>query len=288
MQDAVDDALGLLGDRRGDAHAPEGKPRAAAREPALVLPLDPVGVDARLLSELGEKRVDRVVRADALERHHGRPHGLLVDAPAVAGLGDVASCPAERLEERRLEVRAREEVLRELEGASGVLDDLARLDPRNVVEEPAAARVHELRVPLHLEQLQDAHPLFRRQRPGSVPCEESVHALGRAVEDHVDVVVARRPRIGEQARRAVARTAAPERRAGGRAPPAAAPARPGSSPGGRPCCSRSRFASARRRGRSSRRCSRRSALRAPADASPGTRRSSSGARSRRSRWCASA
>ena len=52
-----------------------------------------------------------------------------------------------------------------------------------------------------------------------------------------------------------------------------APATAGSSRVPAACCSRSRRSSARRRARSSRRCSRGSPPRVSADASPGTRRS---------------
>ena len=48
-----------------------------------------------------------------------------------------------------------EELLPELHDASRVLEDLARLDSREVVEEPAATRVHQLRVSLELEELPD-------------------------------------------------------------------------------------------------------------------------------------
>ena len=47
-----------------------------------------------------------------------------------------------------------------------------------------------------LEELQAAHPLRRRQRRGRrARARKRRDALGRAVEDHVDVVVARRPRV---------------------------------------------------------------------------------------------
>jgi hypothetical protein len=47
----------------------------------------------------------------------------------------------------------------QLQHARGIGDDLHRLNAADVVEEPSAAGVHELRVALHLHQLQRAHPL---------------------------------------------------------------------------------------------------------------------------------
>ena len=38
--------------------------------------------------------------------------------------------------------------------AGGVLNDLSRFDPGELVEEPAAARVHQHRVTLHFQQFE--------------------------------------------------------------------------------------------------------------------------------------
>src|SRR6185295_15313837 len=123
---------------------------------------------------------------------------VLVDAATVAGFGNVALRPGERFQKRRLEIDVRKELPRELQSPAGVLEDLAGLDAGDVVEEPAAARVHELRVPLQLEQLEGPDALGFLQRPQAVAHEMTADAFGRAVEDDADGVLARRPGIAEQ------------------------------------------------------------------------------------------
>jgi hypothetical protein len=78
------------------------------------------------------------------------------------------------------------------------LQDLHGLDSRELVEEPAAARVHEHGVALRFEELEGAPPLLAAQLAPGVLGEETRDVLGRAVEQHADVVVARRPGILEQ------------------------------------------------------------------------------------------
>ena len=55
-----------------------------------------------------------------------------------------------------------EELCGQLQHARGVGDDLHGLDAGDVVEEPAATGVHELRVALHLHQLERAHAFVAR------------------------------------------------------------------------------------------------------------------------------
>ncbi len=87
-----------------------------------------------------------------------------------------------------------EELGGELEDASGVGDDLDGFDAGDVVEEPAAAGVHELGVALELEEFEDGDALGGGEGAGGVAREEAVFRGGRAVEDDVDVGVAGLPR----------------------------------------------------------------------------------------------
>ena len=116
-----------------------------------------------------------------------------VDAGAVAHLGDVGFGAGENLQEAVFERGAggAEELGRKLQHAAGVGDDLDGLDAGDLVEEPAAAGVHELGVAFQLEQLKQSDALFGRDAPPGVECEEAVDRGRRAVEDDVDVVVAR-------------------------------------------------------------------------------------------------
>ena len=117
-------------------------------------------------------------------------------SPALGHVGVGLGQPGKK---RRLKLRRllAEELLRQLQYARGVGDDLHGLDPRDVVEEPAAARVHELRVALHLHQLQSAHALGVRQRARLLRGKKAVHRLRAAVEHDLNVSVARGPYILE-------------------------------------------------------------------------------------------
>ena len=129
--------------------------------------------------------------------------------PSVAAPRGRCSAPSRAGSRKRLLEAGAEELPRQLQHAAGVLDDLARLDAADVVEEPAAARVHELRVPLQLEQLERRRsaPSRASSRPACAARKRRTR-LRRPVEDHADVVVARLPRVREQR----ARLLLPERR----------------------------------------------------------------------------
>src|SRR5579884_1253211 len=117
-----------------------------------------------------------------------------VASPA-APLAQVALGRREPVDELLLEGLA--EVLRKLERARGVLDDLDRLDAGQLIEEPPAGRIHEHGVPLHLEKTQRLHPPLGVEARPPVGGKERVDRLRRAVEDDVDVRLARRPRVPE-------------------------------------------------------------------------------------------
>ncbi len=125
---------------------------------------------------------------------------LLVNAGAVAGFGVVGFGMSQAFDEDRLQGRAfaAEEKCGKLEDASGVGDDLDRLDAGDIVKEPAAACVHELGVALHLHQLQSANALARIESVAGVVAQEFFDGFRGAVEDHVNVGVASGPDIAEE------------------------------------------------------------------------------------------
>ena len=59
-------------------------------------------------------------------------------------------------------------ILREPYRASGILQHLHRLQPGDLIEEPAAACVHQHRVPLHFQQFQRGNLFFARKRMSCV------------------------------------------------------------------------------------------------------------------------
>ncbi len=88
-----------------------------------------------------------------------------IDLGSVADLGQVAPGAGENLEElgfKRGAVRTKE-LRGELEDAAGVGDDLDGLNAGDLVEEPAAAGVHELGVAFEFQQIEDEDALGRRE-----------------------------------------------------------------------------------------------------------------------------
>ncbi|MFO0635691.1 MAG: hypothetical protein U0168_22860 [Nannocystaceae bacterium] len=130
--------------------------------------------------------------------------GAAVDHRGVGVLGQVAARQRQPLEQALLQrflarLRRRDRV-RQLGRACGVADDLHRLDARDLVEEPAAAGVHQQRVALQLEQLEHARALGRVQGPERVALQQPLDRVVAAIEDRVDVGVARGPRVAQQRR----------------------------------------------------------------------------------------
>jgi hypothetical protein len=92
-----------------------------------------------------------------------------------------------------------EEPLGQLQDARGVGDNLHGLNAGDIVKEPSAAGVHELRVALHLHELEGADLLVGRERVAGLCAEEAGDGLLAAVEQDVDIGVACGPHIGEEA-----------------------------------------------------------------------------------------
>jgi hypothetical protein len=102
----------------------------------------------------------------------------------------------ETAQQARLE-RLTADALRELNDAPRIVKDLHGLDAGDVAEEPAAAREHQHRVALHLHQLEDGDDIGVLVR---VARQEARDGLIGAVEDHLDVVLARQPWVVQQLR----------------------------------------------------------------------------------------
>ena len=156
MEDGEADVLGLLGDAGVDERAADGDAAAAGGEDLVALAVDVEAEELALLGVGAEDGADGVVGADLFEADLHAGDVAAVDLGAVADLGDVALAFGEDVEEAGLERGAgfAEELGGELEDAAGVGDDLHGLDAGDLVEEPAAAGVHELGVAFELEQFE--------------------------------------------------------------------------------------------------------------------------------------
>src|SRR5258707_12237567 len=116
-------------------------------------------IEAKDLAVFGigpEDGADGVVRADLLQADLHARDVVTVDLGSIARLGNIAFCPGENAEELLFERDATfsEKLGRKLENTSGVRDDLDGFDTGDLVEEPAAAGIHQLGMALEFEQLQ--------------------------------------------------------------------------------------------------------------------------------------
>jgi len=81
-----------------------------------------------------------------------------------------------------------------------VAQDLQGLDAGQILEEPAAARIHEHGEALQLHQLPDLVPLLRSQRATRVAVEKAIASRLAGVQPHVHVSLTRLPGVAQQAR----------------------------------------------------------------------------------------
>ena len=92
------------------------------------------------------------------------------------------------------------EVAQILQGQGRVLQNLSRFQRRDFIEEPSAGCVHEQAIAFHLEQPACLQLPAGVQQDPPVPGQPGGEALRAAIEDHVDVGVARLPGVLEEGR----------------------------------------------------------------------------------------
>ncbi|EKD59386.1 MAG: hypothetical protein ACD_55C00036G0001, partial [uncultured bacterium] len=197
--DAEGEAGVLLGDLAGDVDAPHCYHRVGGGDLAVLLLGDGVAVDLRMVLVLLVERAEGVVGADLDQVQPDGEHEVLVDPEPVLVRGNVALRLLQAVQKGLLHTVFRDP-LGELQRAAGVIDHLHRLQPRELVEEPAAARVHQHGMTLHLQKLQRGD-LFRGVEVLlRVLGQEAFRPLHFPVQDHLDVSVSRLPRVLEEFR----------------------------------------------------------------------------------------
>jgi len=167
VQDGEADVFGLLGDAGTQGGAADGEAAAAGGHDVVAAAVDFEAEDLPGVGIAAEHGADGVVRADAFEIETPGVDEAAVDLGAVGDVGVAALGAGEDLEEVGFELGGRfaeegrvgEELVGELDDAASVGDDLDGLDAGDVVEEPAAAGVHELGVALELEEFEDGDAL---------------------------------------------------------------------------------------------------------------------------------
>ena len=200
VEDAGGQIAPLVRELAADLEPRHGERGAAGLFPPAAPQGDVVAEELIGLAVLVEEAGDGTVGGHALERDDGRLDQGLVDACAVAELRHVGGRVRERFDEPGFQIGAAD-FPRELQRAGGVLEDLHGLDPGDLGEEPAAAGVHEERVPLHLEQIERGHALALLQRTSRLPLDELHRAPPLRLEEQLDHLVECAPRIAEQPRR---------------------------------------------------------------------------------------
>ncbi len=183
-------------DPGGDPRLAEDELRPARRLDPEVLPIDVVAEDPAAIAVILEESAHRVVGPDLVQVHHGLLYELFVQGTSVLVLRHVAFGAFESLQEPGFD-GVPEDLPGKLHDAAGVLEDLDRFDPGDLVEEPPAARVHEHGMPLDLHQLERPGLPLRRQLPGGVLSKKFVDGGVGPVEDHRDVLLAGGPGVLE-------------------------------------------------------------------------------------------
>ena len=201
MEDGEADVFGFLGDAGAKGGAANGEAATAGGEDVVGVALDVEAEDLAGVGVAAEHGADGVVGTDAFEIEAAGGDEAAIDFGSVGEVGAVALGEGEDPEELGFEIGGLgaeadgvgEELVGELEDAAGVGDDLDGFDAGDVVEEPAAAGVHELGVALELEEFEDGDAFGGGELVGGVGGEEAVEVVGAAVEDDVDVGVASGP-----------------------------------------------------------------------------------------------
>ncbi len=197
VQRAEDKAAGFPGNFRRNRNAGHGQPCSSRIKCPIVLGINGVAVDSLRVHVRFEEGTDAIVGGHLIQRDYGRLDPFLVDGFAVTVLREITFGLRQSFQKVRLEVIL-PEVLRQLDSAAGVLNDLYRFDTGDVVEEPAATGVHEHGVPLQFEQLQDVTGFRLSQFTcGMTPEKAAGVALG-PIQQNGDIFVAGGPGIFEK------------------------------------------------------------------------------------------
>src|SRR5262249_36747469 len=141
-----------------------------------------------------KKRAERIVGADLLPIHHGRPHELLVDTASISVFRKIALRRNQPLHELRLKLIT-ENALRQLYAAPDKEHTLHDIDAVKLIEEPTAAGVHQHGMALELEQFQCAGHVSGAHGVKRVMGKKIFNIVCRAIVDDAEVIVARGPGV---------------------------------------------------------------------------------------------
>ncbi len=137
---------------------------------------------------------DGVITHHMMQRGQGGPHEFFINTPSVFDRFDIAFGKRQMLQKIPL-IICTAHFAREVDGPRGVLKDLYGFEAGKFREKPAAACVHEHEVALHLQKLEGYRDLLLGKLPRSLPFKESAEGLGIPFQDHLNIIVAGRPRV---------------------------------------------------------------------------------------------
>ena len=184
----------LGGGLRDESSRAHHQPQPAARQIKQGFPLATVGVNVRLVWIGFKQRTDRVMRGKLRQVDPSQANRALVDGAPVALLGQIAMRGSQQFDELVFHFLPRQPLIK-LHYAPRVLDDLLRLNARQIVEEPAATGVHQQGVALHFQQLPKQHLIRFGDRPQRTFGKEVGARFRRPVEHYFDIGIARFPGI---------------------------------------------------------------------------------------------
>ena len=197
VQDPKKEVSRFLSNPRRESSPPDSQFQFARLQKLKVFPLDGITVNPVMLGIGFKDGADGIMGSHPLQVYHRWFHELLVDEAAVPVVGNIALGPLEPFEELGLQ-RGLPEFFRQLNRPARVPDDLNGFDSRKLIEEPAAARIHQHGMPLQLQKFEGRDPVRLRERRGGILLEKLLHLLRRTVEHDPDVVIPGRPRVAEE------------------------------------------------------------------------------------------
>jgi len=189
------------GDDGGDPETSQVETDASCREALVLVHLHRIAVDpvrtAGAIPSIPEDGRYGVVCSNPVESHPFGHDSSPIQIRSGSQPRHAAPCPVEEPKEVLLDLIIEEDPV-QLDRPSCVSEDLKGLDSSQVIEEPAAARIHEHGVALELQKLQRLNRFVLIQGPPRLAFQEFLDVLGIPIQHHLDVSIATSPGIRQE------------------------------------------------------------------------------------------
>ena len=194
VQDPEAQEGGFPGDPGSESRPAYGQPHLSRFGALVVIPVNLITVDLVMLGVRFEQRANGIVPSDLFQVNHRRFYEFFVYVAAIAVFGDITLRSLQALEELGFKV-VTEKFIRQLQGSTGILDNLDRFDPGEFIKEPATAGKHQHGMALKFEELKGCNFIGMVQLTNSMLVHEPVNVFRRAIEDDADIFIPRFPWI---------------------------------------------------------------------------------------------